>query len=837
MFAINDVTMNNSFFRAQCRMAVFVVALGSVFPVLAQSHKQLVTTVGTAVMDTLAGINLDVSESSPLARHGEVDVQVISSGGQGIPVTHRIRYTPDPGFVGVDTFTVVLDYLGSYPYLVYKAYQVLVSHSLVSARQDYGNTAVGTPILLNVLQNDQSSANGPLALRSVPAVNYGTAQIQGNQVLFTPQPGFKGLAHFNYVVCDVLQTCKTGVASVGVTSGVPVNDTLRAATAKNTRLDMPLERSGYTLLTPPQNGTVSLQNGRAFQYRPNANFTGTDRFVLNLANGNQNAQKTVLLHVLNTAPVNSMAMDDRVSTPRGQAVTLNVRANDVGGLSVRSWVTPPGFPGTLSGAQSNGKVTFTPSPNFTGVATFYYKLGNLYSADIETGTVYVTVGNMSPAAPRFELTTTLNTPLVLNYKLPFTGFNFAILTPPTKGTCQYFPGNSTQQINGQTITGYNLLLYTPQAGHNGLDSFEVRYCTPANGDCQNIKIAVNTHSPAVAPPYCVGDCVWAGDLNRDGIVNNKDLLPLGYAIGTEGAARPNASLQWYGQGANNWNAPFLSNAADLKHADADGNGVINSADTAAIAQFYGRTNALLPSTVPTSKGLPFVMTLLTPNPRIGERVEIEISLGTEAFPVTNLSGFSFDLSLSPKLRDSALRIQYYPNTWLHQNSPSLWYAKSPRSGRLESAFTRTSGVPTHGFGRIAKVDFVVVDIIDGAKPNGNFELRLDNAAFLSGQGQWSEGAGITLSFPLSAGQPIGARSTSVENLRVFPIPAAERLRIESPQTLQSVLLRDLTGRVVCQAAPLSQIADLDVSHLPSGFYLLSALTEAGWAIKKVEVGR
>ena len=97
MFAINDVTMNNSFFRAQCRMAVFVVALGSVFPVLAQSHKQLVTTVGTAVMDTLAGINLDVSESSPLARHGEVDVQVISSGGQGIPVTHRIRYTPDPG--------------------------------------------------------------------------------------------------------------------------------------------------------------------------------------------------------------------------------------------------------------------------------------------------------------------------------------------------------------------------------------------------------------------------------------------------------------------------------------------------------------------------------------------------------------------------------------------------------------------------------------------------------------------------------------------------------------------------------------------------------------------
>ena len=74
----------------------------------AQTHKNLVTTLGTTVLDTIAGINLDVNEVSPLAKHGDVDVQVISSGGQGIPIVHRVRYVPDPGFIGVDTFTVAL---------------------------------------------------------------------------------------------------------------------------------------------------------------------------------------------------------------------------------------------------------------------------------------------------------------------------------------------------------------------------------------------------------------------------------------------------------------------------------------------------------------------------------------------------------------------------------------------------------------------------------------------------------------------------------------------------------------------------------------------------------
>lgn len=824
---------------------VLLFALGRQESPFAQTHKNLVTTLGITVLDTIAGINLDVNEVSPLAKHGEVDVQVISSGGQGIPIVHRVRYIPDPGFTGTDTFTVALDYLGSYPYLIYRAYRVTVLRSRVIARQDYANTTAGTPVTIAALANDESSAAGPLTLNGVPVVNEGTANIQNNQLYFTPRPGFTGIAHINYTVCDVLNTCKTGTATIGVSSGTPTNDTLRTATAKNLDLYMPLERSAYTVHTAPLHGTLTLTaGGRAFRYRPNNNYTGSDPFVLKLTQGTQIVYKTVLLQVLNTAPANTMAIDDYVATPRAQAITFNVRNNDIGNLSVRSWIVPTGFPGTISNTQPNGRVTYTPTPNFTGVATFYYKIGNLYSADIETGTVRVSVGNQSPAAPAFELSTPLSTPMVVNYRVPFTGFDFNIMVNPVHGSCQYFPGFSTQMVNGQNISGYNLLIYHPQPGYTGIDSFDLRYCTNSNGDCRNTRLKVNVSAPtSAAPPYCIDNCVWTGDLNRDGITDNRDLLPLGYAMGMEGAPRVNAALEWFGQTGADWNDPFSTLGIDLKHLDADGNGKVSSADTAAIGLFYGRTNALIPAVQATDKGLPFFLKLLTPNPQVGQKVEIEVSLGDADKPITNLLGFTFNVSLSPQIRDSALRIMYEPGSWLNRNSPSLWLAKSPRRGRLETAFTRTSDQTTHGYGRVAKIDFIVVDIVDGAKPNGlpMLTVQLDQPSVLWGNGQISQGNPVTLEIPLAWAAADGRSETAQEQeLTVFPSPASETLAVRWPSgcAVSTLTLFDATGKKVYETTTMPQAGHrIDVRAMAPGLYILTARTAAGIMNKKVYINR
>lgn len=809
--------------------------------------KNIVTSVNVTARDTVSGVNLDLNEVSPIAQHGNVNLVILTAGGGNNPFVFEVQYQPDPGFVGVDTFTLEFVYTGTYPFLIYRGYRVSVYPSLVNARPDYAVTTAGNPVTINVLAND-SGTNGPLSVTELPLVNNGTAYLSGNNVVFTPTAGYTGIAHVNYTVCDVGGSCKTAPIHIGVNNmSAPVNDTLRIATAKNTPLTIPLSYNGYTLFQSPANGTVMLQSGQAFRYTPNLNFTGSDQFVLANSTFGPTVYKTVSLDVLNTPTQNTMAMDDYVFTPKNTPITFNVRDNDIGNLLVKSWVVPANLPGTVTNTTAGGNVKFTPNANFSGVATFYYRIGNMFAPDIEMGAVNVIVGNMNPSAGTFDLTTPKATPMVINYQIPFIGFDFSILDAPDHGVCSFFPGFSSQNINGQTISGNNLLIYTPNASYVGVDEFEVNYCVTANGQCQSVKVVANVVDVvSTNAPYCLGDCVWTGDINNDGIVNNRDLLPLGYCVGLDGTLRPDAALEWYGQFADNWDNPYTALPMDLKHADTDGNGVVTSDDTLAIGVFYGQTHNLVPNVPATTKGLPFFLNVLTPNPGVGDLVEVEVSLGSAVLPVTNLYGFTFDVSLSPSIVDSALQMQYYDNSWLNLSSPHLWMSENPRQGRLESAFTRTAGLAGNGYGVIGKFDFIVIDIIDGAKGDSSFNpyftITLDAPTLMTGDGQTVAGNNISIDVPLHRDRERSEKNriTTEQDFIVYPSPARDRLEVHlnGDELMESLMIYDASGQQVYADNTLqTEHASVDVQQLSNGFYVAKAVTSSGQVVKKFQIMR
>lgn len=830
--------------------AVLLIVTAGV-PVSAQSgaYKNLITALNITVSDTIAGVNLGISKVNPLAQNGTVSISVLQSGGSGSPYVYKINYAPDPGFVGVDTFALQLNYLGNYPYLIYKAYRVSVYPSIVTGRTDFAVTSIGTPVSIDVLAND-SGTQLPLSVSGIPLVNNGTAVVDAtNQVIFTPSAGFTGVAHLNYVVCDALNTCKTTQINIGVNNGVPQSDTVRVATAKNTKLEIPLTYSGYSVFQSPAHGTVTLLSGQSFSYVPNFNFNGTDQFVLSLNASGSTVYKTVLLDVLNTPHQNTMAMDDYVFTPVGEPLTFNVRDNDIGNLLVKSWVTPANLPGVISNTNGIGNVTFTPNADFTGVATFSYRIGNSDIPNLEMASVNVIVGNMNPAAASYNLTTPRESPFVINYQIPFIGFDFSVTDAPDNGYCSFFPGFTTQNINGQSISGFNLLVYTPNADFIGTDEFEVNYCVAANGMCRNVKITMNVVEIFSAPaPYCIGDCVWAGDVNNDGIVNNKDILPLGYYLGFDGFLRPDASLEWYGQYADDWDNPFTGSPIDVKHADTDGNGVITTDDTLAISLFYDQTHNLIPSVPPTSKGLPFTFKVLTPDPQPGDLVEVEVSLGSINNPVPDLYGFTFDVSLSPIIVDSAFHMTYYDNSWLNLNSPSMSFEKNPRKGRLETAFTRTGGLSANGYGVIGKFDFIIIDIVDGVKPgkihsgdDKSITIDISNSAYVSGDGSLNDGGNYSIQIPLNLKQrPREIAPATDRDFFVYPSPASDRVSIHlnGDDLIESLSLTDATGKEVYRSGQLNaEHFNLNVADLPEGFYVVSARTATGNFVKKIQIHR
>src|SRR5512134_1941911 len=102
--------MNVFLHQPHIRALLLTLLLFAAKFVVAQSqggggYKNLITAENTIINDTISGQNLTIQEVSPLAQHGEVDVVLLSSGGSGNPFVYQIRYTPDPGFTGVDTFT------------------------------------------------------------------------------------------------------------------------------------------------------------------------------------------------------------------------------------------------------------------------------------------------------------------------------------------------------------------------------------------------------------------------------------------------------------------------------------------------------------------------------------------------------------------------------------------------------------------------------------------------------------------------------------------------------------------------------------------------------------
>ena len=246
----------------------------------------------------------------------------------------------------------------------------------------------------------------------------------------------------------------------------------------------------------------------------------------------------------------------------------------------------------------------------------------------------------------------------------------------------------------------------------------------------------------------------------------------------------------------------------------------------------------------TSKGLPFKLKMLTPpNPGVGDLVQIEVSLGTPAKPVTNLYGFTFEMSLSPEIVDSALQMTYYDNTWLNRNSPSMWLSKNPAERRLETAFTRTNGIAGTGQGKVGRVDFVITDIVWGGKPGlpTTARLSVDGPTLLWGDGSTSVADRTELEILLRTGQTAEVAATVREqDLFVYPSPAREQVQIHLNGTdvMQSIQVFDALGRCVQRCdAPQPEHHVLDVSGLPTGVYVVQVRTATGVVAKKVEVVR
>jgi large repetitive protein len=389
------------------------------------------------------------------------------------PTTGDITYMPNPGFSGTDTFTYkVCDSSGNCT----TATDTIIVKPTTS--NDTATTPAGTPVSIPVLTNDKGSlVNGSVIVTSGP--NNGTTSVDPTTgiVTYTPNPGFSSTDTFNYKVCDLNNTCVTATATITVTPTAS-NDTATTNSSSTVKIpvlandDGKLDPSSVLVTTSPTGGTAIPNTDGSISYTPNPNFSGTDTFTYKVCDlAGQCSTATV------TVTVAPKAANDVAVTPSGTAVTLPLLSNDTGNLDPSSvLVTTPPAHGDVVIDPLTGNATYEPAPGFVGTDTFTYKVcDKSIPVNCTTATATITVGpitgNDKASTPAG---TPVNIPVLTNDSSSLTSITGT--TPPTNGIVSINPDGT--------------ILYTPNPGFSGTDTFTYTVCDSSGNNCKTATVTV-----------------------------------------------------------------------------------------------------------------------------------------------------------------------------------------------------------------------------------------------------------------------------------------------------------------------------------------------------------
>lgn len=124
-----------------------------------------------------------------------------------------------------------------------------------SAENDAAVTTVSTPVTIDVLAND-TLAEGKTILRISKKPRHGTARVVGDQVLYTPDPGYTGGDSFNYFTIGL---GRFGKGRVDVDMGVPFTLTGTVTDAPVANAEVIATIGGFSYATVADvNGNYSL---------------------------------------------------------------------------------------------------------------------------------------------------------------------------------------------------------------------------------------------------------------------------------------------------------------------------------------------------------------------------------------------------------------------------------------------------------------------------------------------------------------------------------------------------------------------------------------------------
>lgn len=346
--------------------------------------------------------------------------------------------------------------------------------------------------------------------------------------------------------------------------------------------------------------------------------------------------------------------------------------------------------------------------------------------------------------------------------------------------------------------------------------------------------------------------VFPGDADNNGIVNNLDVLNIGYALGTYGPSRLETGAQ---PGIETFTvlwSDYFPQGLNFAFSDADGNGWVNYLDIATVSANYGLENPNGSETVNFYPGIPGVHAPLyldkseVPDfPTEGSYFEIPVYLGTEDIPLESFQGIAFTIEYDPEFI-AAIYFVAEEDSWI-TGGVGCFDFQAPESelGIKEIALSRKGMSAVEGQGKIGTLSLIVIDdlgtLLASPTDSSNVIVNIRNIKSVNAD-FWSVpivSDSVNLMIYGPEALPVGLNEPLEESIKLFPNPARNYFYIESGIPLTRLELFNTLGESVL-ARRIEESYFYEIKNLEKwspGIYFLRIHTEQGTLTKKVIIKR
>lgn len=345
-----------------------------------------------------------------------------------------------------------------------------------------------------------------------------------------------------------------------------------------------------------------------------------------------------------------------------------------------------------------------------------------------------------------------------------------------------------------------------------------------NVDSLRAMYPFSNASELLCMPYqtCTGeDCVWPGDFDKNGIVDQRDYLMWGVFNDQTGPAR-DGQISWRGHQGEEWSNTFAD--INAKHGDADGNGVVDIEDIEVhrlnnlqTNQYYSGENFY-----PTGSDIE-----LTALPFFDEQGRVEEINVKTSRDIENVHGLTFEIEFDTSLFEiNQLFI------WGLSDTSRLFYGEvHDPSSFYRFAFIKkdhsTLQLNTGNSFFLPMNDYIVLK--PGLPIPECTVIRLRNLKAIDADGNDLQLGSVPL--VVCKEGYVGIEDPLIAKTKVYPNPTTGNLYIESELTTEAQIF-SIDGQLVRHFEASELNNSLDISSLPPGLYILRILA-TGESIKIV----